>query len=112
MIEAQKKNLDKAKWYFEEPVKRISVRQLKFRIEAYMNLANIYLATNKLVEAEDAYKKALESDKRNLQVLGALARLYEGWKKNINAVEVYKDILNIQPGNVNVQNKLKKLAAR
>ncbi|MBN2406209.1 MAG: tetratricopeptide repeat protein [Elusimicrobia bacterium] len=113
MIKAQENDLRSAQWYMEEPLRRIPLQRKgrnrdSMMVEAYMNLANIYLVQKKLPETEGALIEALKV-KENMDTLTALGRLYEGWGKRGRAVKVYERMLQLRPENKEIENKLKKL---
>jgi tetratricopeptide (TPR) repeat protein len=69
-------------------------------------LASVYRAEKKSAAAEDEYRRAVENDKKNVDVLSEFASFYVGEKRFNEAVECYQRCLEIDSTNMFVLQAL------
>ncbi len=69
-------------------------------VNARRILASVYRAEKKPAAAEDEYRRAVENDKKNVDVLSEFASFYVGEKRYNEAVECYQRCLQIDSTNM------------
>lgn len=87
-----------------EPV--VTVRHSDDSAEAMYSLGRHHQHANRLEDAADAYRAALEKDERHLEARNALATIYFAQKNMIAAVAEFKTILQQQPELSHVRSNL------
>ena len=68
-------------------------------IDAYSNLANLYLETENINKAEQLINTAMKIDRSNLALNLALGNLYLKQENHKSAINIYQNILDSQPQN-------------
>ena len=74
-----------------------ALKQSPKNVDFLNNIGMSYAKIYKYKKAEDFYKKGLEIDKNNFNIINNLANLKKDLDKSDEAVELYKKILSKQP---------------
>lgn len=85
---------------FKEARKLASEAMSFDEVTARRILASVYRAEKKPAAAEDEYRRAIENDKKNVDVLSEFASFYVGEKRYNEAVECYQRCLEIDSTNM------------
>lgn len=75
-------------------------------LNAWIELGNIMMDTQRFSEAIDAYKKALELDPKNVDVRVDLGTCYRSSGKPDVAIQEYKKAVELNPNHVNAHKNM------
>ncbi len=106
MINLQRGDTEKARRYFEEPVRRNPDVP-----ETFLNLASFLRRMGETDEVERVFLEGVEANPEDLDILGALGAFYEEQQRKEDAASIYRRMLELRPGDGNLERKLEELGS-
>lgn len=98
-IYLQLNQLEKAEELYAEATRR----RPRQTLEGYINLGNVRYLLNKYPEAEEAFRKALELDPKNIVAMKNLAVLYGKTERKEEAIRLWYKLRELRPDDPDVQ---------